>query len=346
MKNIILLAALAVSFTLFGQNTQKGDIKITDTDRNLIIETTITSLNEHYISNELAVLIGKTIQERNKKGHYSRIKSGSAFSDTLTKQLREISKDEHLGLIFSVDSILPEQSNQPTAEEREKFKRFASTQNYGFEKLERLQGNIGYMELDGFIRPEWGSETAIAALNFLSNTDALIIDLRYNGGGEPGLIQLICSYFFEKPTHLNSIYWREDKRTQQFWTMPYVSGKKYLDKPIFILTGKNTFSAAEDFAYSLQALKRVVIIGNKTKGGANAGKTFPINDHFQIYIPIGKAINPITGKNWEGGVIPDIEVDSKEALKKATKVALQTLIDKTESPQKKQMLRAALQELD
>jgi|SRR5688572_26878429 len=339
---LILLIAIVVPTRLISQKT---DVVITDSDRSFIVQSIVKSLSEYYVSTEMASVMVKTIQERNKKGQYSKIKSGSELSDTLTRHLRDLSKDEHLGLIFSVDSIPVEKATQPTPEESERFKRFASAQNYGFEKLERLPGNIGFMELNGFIRPEWGAETAIAAMNFLSNTDAMIIDLRYNAGGEPGLIQLISSYFFEKTTHLNSLYWRENNKFDQLWTMPYVPGKKYLNKPIYILTSKNTFSAAEDFAYSLQAQKRAIIIGNKTKGGANAGRSFRINEHFAIYIPIGKAVNPITGTNWEGGIIPDIEVDSKDALKKAHITAIQNLINAAASPQKKQQLQNILEEI-
>ncbi len=156
----------------------------------------------------------------------------------------------------------------------------------------------------------------------------------------------LLAVIFLKNPHLNTLYWREGNKMQQFWTLPYVPGEKYLNKPIYILTSKNTFSAAEDFAYNLQASKRVIIIGNKTKGGANAGRAFRINEHFEIYIPIGKAINPVTGKNWEGGIIPDIEVGSKEAFRKAHFVALQNLINNAGSPQKKQQLQSILQEIE
>lgn len=346
-KNIIICGFLFLPcLNSLGQDSlKKVDIPISVAERNSIIRSVQESLAKYYVSSDVAALIVKTIEERNKKGIYARINKGSVLSDTLTRHLRELSKDEHLGLIFHLDVIPPEQDKQPTEEEKDRFKRFVSSQNYGFEKLERLPGNIGYMELNGFASAEWGAETAIAALNFLSNTDALIIDLRYNGGGVPGIIQLICSYFFEKPTHYNSVYWREGNRTEQFWTMPYVPGKKYLGKPIYILTSKNTFSAPEDFAYSLQVLKRAVIIGDKTKGGANAGQVFPINEHFQIYVPIGKAVNPVTGMNWEGGIIPNIEVKAADALKKAHNVALQNLIDNAVSPQKKQQLQSILQEI-
>ena len=349
IKNLLFACAFMLSYAIKSFNQEPApakDLFITESERNSIISSMIDKLNKYYVSSEKAALIGKTIQDRNKKGRYTKIKKGLTLSDTLTKHLRELSKDEHLGLIFSAEKMPDEEMMPPTPEERERYKRFASAQNYGFEKLERLPGNIGYMELDGFIRTEWGAETAIAAMNFLSNTDALIIDLRYNGGGEPGLIQLISSYFFEKPVHLNTLYWKEGNRSEQFWTLPYVPGKKYTDKPVYILTSKNTFSAAEDFAYSLQALKRVTIIGEKSKGGANAGKSFRINDHFGIYIPIGTAINPITGKNWEGGIIPDIESSATDALKQAHLLAIKKLIENADSERKKEQLQSVLKDLE
>ena len=325
-KNLLFACLFLHGFSIksFSQEAPAvTDIFISESERNSIISSMIDQLNKYYVSSEKAALISKTIQDRNKKGRYSKINKGSALSDTLTKHLRELSKDEHLGIIFSAEKIPDEEMKPPTPEERERYKRFASAQNYGFEKLERLAGNIGYMELDGFIRTEWGAETAIAAMNFLSNTDALIIDLRYNGGGEPGLIQLLSSYFFEKPVQLNTLYWREGNRTEQFWTPPYMFGNiRYINKPVYILTSKNTFSAAEDFAYSLQALKRVTIIGEKTKGGANSGSPFRINDHFGIYISIGTAINPVTGKNLGRWNNSGYRIAANDALRKTNILAV------------------------
>ena len=204
------------------------------------------------------------------------------------------------------------------------------------------------MELNGFIDPELGTETAIAAMNFLANTDALIIDLRYNGGGVPGLPQFISTYFFTgKPVHLHSIYWREGNRTQQYWTLPYVPGKRYLDKPIFILTSKRTFSAPEGFAYNLQALKRATIVGETTRGGANPAKDFRIDEHFSALVPVGRAINPVTESNWEEtGVKPDIEATEAQALKTAHLEALRKLLETSTSERKREQLRSIIEEVE
>lgn len=166
-------------------------------------------------------------------------------------------------------------------------------------------------------------------MNFLANTSALIIDLRKNHGGEPALVALMCSYFFAaEPIHLNSLYWRATESTQQFWTLPYVPGKRYLNKPVYVLTSHETFSGAEEFTYNLQNLKRATIIGETTGGGAHPGDIYQLDAHFEIFIPTGRAINPISGTNWEGvGVLPDIETPQEEALNVAHIMALKKVLE-------------------
>src|SRR5207248_11591709 len=135
----------------------------------------------------------------------------------------------------------------PTAGEPAKLGESLRAVNYGFRKVELLAGNIGYIDLIGFAPADVGWETAAAAMRFVADTDALIIDLRDNQGGSPEMVALICSYLFDnqfQSVHLNDIYSRVDNATHQFWTLPYVPGKRYADKPVYVLTGKQTFSSA------------------------------------------------------------------------------------------------------
>ena len=148
----------------------------------------------------------------------------------------------------------------------------AKLDNYGMHKVERLPGNVGYIELRQFHNTEWGGDTAVAAMNFLANASALIIDLRNCLGGNPGMVALVSSYIYgEEPVHLNSIYWRNDDATQQYWTLPYIPGKRFGDKPVDVLISKTTFSGGEEFAYNLKNRQRATLVSETTGGGAHTG---------------------------------------------------------------------------
>lgn len=145
------------------------------------------------------------------------------------------------------------------------------------------------------------------------------------------MIQLLTSYFYDDdPVHLNTFYWRPGDETMQTWTLPHVPGKKIPDIDIYVLTGRSTFSAAEEFSYNLKNLKRATLVGETTRGGAHPGGPMVVNDNFIINVPKGRAINPITKTNWEGvGVKPDIEVPQKNALKAAHLKAMEKLAAST-----------------
>jgi C-terminal processing protease CtpA/Prc len=213
--------------------------------------------------------------------------------------------------------------------------------NAGYRKVERLGGNVGYLALDGFAGAEAAAEPAAAAMNFLANTDALLIDLRRNGGGDPSGVALLCSYFFdEKPVHLNSLYWRKGDRTEEFWTRKELAGKRYLNKDVYVLTSARTFSGAEEFAYNLQTQKRATVVGETTGGGAHPGEGRPIGDHFGMFVPTGRAINPITKTNWEGtGVKPDVAVPADEALAKAHELAVKKILADTKDEEARRQIQ-------
>jgi hypothetical protein len=310
---------------------EQPDLTIDGTTRTQLIEDILKNLNQHYVFPEVAQKMEQSIKERLQRKEYDGITSATTFAETLTSHLQAISNDKHLRVRYSNQPIpLREEQSEPSPQELEEFRRFGISVNFGFQKVERLDGNIGYLDLRGFFPAELAAETAVAAMNLLANTDALIIDLRQNGGGDPRMVALLTSYLFDaEPVHLNDLYWRTGDRTQQFWTLPYVPGKRYVDKDVYVLTSKQTFSGAEEFTYNLKNLKRATIIGESTGGGAHPGGVFRINEHFQIFIPTGRAINPITKTNWEGtGVKPDIEVAAELALKTAHLAAMKKVLEK------------------
>ncbi|MBL7738862.1 MAG: S41 family peptidase [Chitinophagaceae bacterium] len=196
-----------------------------------------------------------------------------------------------------------------------------NTDDGGFKEVKILEGNIGYIDLRLFHPATAASSFADEHMKKLVNADVIIIDLRHNGGGAPDMVQYLCSYFFDKKIHLNSLYNRLTNSTREFWTTD-VKGKKLPAVPLFILTSKRTFSAGEEFAYNMQTQKRAILIGETTGGGANPGGVFSVNEQLSIFIPTGRAINPVTKTNWEGvGVKPDVEMASEKALEKAIEKA-------------------------
>jgi C-terminal processing protease CtpA/Prc len=219
----------------------------------------------------------------------------------------------------------------------------ARRDNFGFRKVERLDGNIGYIDFRYFADAGQAGATAVAAMNFLAYSDAVIVDLRQNGGGSPSQIQLICSYFFEEPTHLNDLYYRAGDSTENYWTLPYVPGNRMAGADLYILTSNRTFSGAEEFSYNMKNQKRATIIGETTGGGAHPTDVMIVQTDYILRVPVARAINPVSKTNWEGtGVAPDIQVPAGEAFDKAYSMALEKLAAKAADPGKKAELEWVL----
>jgi C-terminal processing protease CtpA/Prc len=221
---------------------------------------------------------------------------------------------------------LPPEDQKPTPEQDMQYQKMLERTNCAFQKVEILSHNIGYLKLNAFLDPTRCGATLVAAMNFLAHVDAIIFDLRQNGGGDPKMVATVSTYLFDKPTHLNDLYNRKEDSTTQYWTLPYVPGAILAGKPAFVLTSKATFSGAEEFAYDLKNLKRATIVGEITGGGAHPAMGRRIDDHFIIGVPFARAINPISKTDWEGrGVEPDVSVKADDALEKATGLAASKL---------------------
>jgi hypothetical protein len=303
-------------------------LKIDPATRARVIDGAVASLNEFYVYPETAKKMEEALRARRQKGEYDAVGDAQAFAELLTDHLQQVSHDKHLRVNFSPSVLPPEGApRDPNLDARMRAQ--MERDNCAFEKAERLPSNIGYLKFNAFPPPDICGPTAIAAMNFLGNVDAIIFDLRDNGGGDPKMVALISTYLFDKPTHLNDIYDRKEDATTQFWTLPYVPGKRLAGKPVFVLTSKRTFSGAEDFAYSIKTLKRGTIVGETTGGGAHPVSGHRIDDHFMIVVPSARSVSPITKTNWEGtGVEPDIKVPADQALEVTTeKAAEQIRID-------------------
>jgi hypothetical protein len=294
-----------------------------------IIDVLSEKLKACYVYSDIAVQIVDRLKKSFDDGEYSDITDGELFALALTLQIQEVNHDEHLWVRWHPDS-LPNFEGQLRLDKgwQEQQRLKASLDNFGLYKLERLSGNIGYMDIRYFYRATWGADTINSAMNFLAGMNALIIDLRWCTGGYPDMIALLISYFFEgPPIHLSSIYWRDEDFTQEYWTLSNISGRRFIGKPLYVLVSNITFSAGENFASILQTRQRATLIGEKTDGGAHPGASYRIHSHFEAFIPVGRAFDPLTGQDLEGiGVSPNITLPQEYAFLAAYHLALKNFL--------------------
>jgi hypothetical protein len=314
--------------------------------RKQVIDGAIGHMKKAYIFADVAEKMADALQNKAAKNEYDSITAPREFAERLTKDLQEVSKDKHLRVLFN-PAGMPNRTGGPSEEERARFLAEERRRNFGFFKVERLDGNVGYIDLRGFSGTPESKEVAVAAMNFLADTDALIFDLRQNGGGSPFMIGIISSYLFTEVVHLNDFYIRETDTKREFFTTAEVQGKRYgKEKPVYVLTSNRTFSAAEEFTYNLKNLKRSTTVGETTGGGAHPGGVRRITDHFGIWLPNGRAINPITKTNWEGtGIEPDIKTESAQALNAAHLDALKKILAKATDERHREQLESAIAKL-
>lgn len=340
-KFTLLLAFLTLHLSGFAQE------KLTSEEKQQNIAAVAKFMDSIYVFPEKAKEAIALVQDRQQKGAYDRMETPDEFAEALTKDLRSVTHDLHINMRYDPAGIEKKQKQAAGEKAGMTQAERVALENYGFEEVKILPGNVGYLDLRFFYTPKEAAETAIAAMNLMANTDAIIFDLRRNGGGNPEMIQLLVSYLYEQePVHLNNFYFRPTDENTQTWTLPYVPGKRNPNADVYVLTSNRTFSAGEEFTYDLKMLNRATIVGKNTGGGANPGRFYEVSDKFSIFIPSGRAINPVSGDNWEGkGIAPDVAVDEDEALDVAHLMAVEKLLKKTTSEEKKAFYEWELKEI-
>ncbi|NNF34110.1 MAG: S41 family peptidase [Saprospiraceae bacterium] len=332
MKKQTMLLILIFHLITFMAQAQEGADHIDDSEKQEVIDSISNILESDYVYPDVALEMIALVKKKMSVGDYSDINDPDEYAQQLTSDLQSVSNDLHLRINFTPEQISQwrnaSQSEEDSIAMAERRLNNNRRNNYGFQEIKILDGNVGYLDLTGFFHvDEEAGATAQAAMNYLSNADALIIDLRQNGGGSPSMIQLITSYLYgPEPVHLNSFYYRPTDERTQTWTLPYVPGKRRPDIDVYVLTSGRTFSAAEEFSYNLRNLERATLVGETTGGGAHPGGTRIATDRYMIWVPTGRAINPITDTNWEGtGVEPHIKVPAGKALETAHVEALKKM---------------------
>ena len=290
-------------------------------------------LRAAYVFPEQAERAAAAVEARLAAGEYDNLDE-IALTDLVTEHLQDATDDRHLALMLG--EVPPPRATpvpEPRKPEDREVRRLARLRkfrldNFGIRRVERLDGNVGYLDLRRMPIPSNAGPAIAAAMELVAGTYALIIDMRHNGGGSPEGVVFWCSYLVdERPTHLNDIFTAETGETKQFWSLPYVPGTRYLDRPVYVLTSHRTFSGGEDLCYTLQAVKRAEIIGETTGGGAHPTRVYPISPAVCIGIPFARSVNPVTGSNWQGtGVVPDVAVAAEQAYDVAYARALRHVL--------------------
>jgi len=334
-----LLFVFALTATVLGQSATPATVE--KPERESVIEALAAKLSAGYVLPDAVGRIIQALRSANSAGEYDG-KAPNEFADAIGRTLRNASHDKHFAVFYDPAPTVSPEAATPAVEHRERL-------NFGFGKLERLRGNVGYLELVNFsdLRQQ-SADTASALLSTLANFDAIILDLRRNGGGNTPMAAFIATYFFDAPpVHLTDIYWRDTNQTSQFWTTSFVPGRRSARQPLYILTSASTFSGAEDFCYSLQNLKRALVVGETTGGGAHSSRgPQRLTPAFTAIIPVGRSISPITRTNWEGtGVTPDIPTSADASLSVAHLHALRSLLERETDRQWKQGLQQLADDL-
>jgi hypothetical protein len=304
-----------------------------------IVTTALSLLRANYVLRELAEQAATAVEARLAAGEYDNLDEVT-LTELVTSHLQDVTGDKHLRLrLGGGPPPRRERPEEPPEPEDHETRRLAMRQrgrldNFGIRRVERLDGNIGYLDLRRMPVPANAGPAIAAAMELVAGTYALIIDMRHNGGGSPEGVAFWCSYLLEeRPTHLNDIFHADTGETRQFWALPYVPGTRYVGRPVYVLTGSHTFSGGEELCYNLQALDRAELIGETTGGGAHPTRPFPISRAVHIGIPFARSVNPVTGTNWQGtGVVPAVAVPEAQAYDVAYARALRHVLAMDDVP--------------
>lgn len=343
-SSIMLLFLIVSNNCMYAQ--VKSQRKLTNLEVSNLVDSLKESLIRYYIFPDKARSMGRHLSSQLKKGAYQGVTDQTKLAYKLESDIKDLSNDSHLHVSFEPGLIAPKKmSSEERAMAMKDQLANEIDNNFNLQKAEVLPGNIGYFLFKGFTgNIEEAKPILNGALTFLSRTKALIIDLRYNGGGNSN--NRLESYFFKEKTHLFDNVNSFNKDTLSVFSDPKSTNGLRLLMPIYILTSRTTFSAAESFSAAMQSLKRAVIIGDTTGGGSHVTGTFDLKGGFIARIPFARPVSTSTFKDWEGvGVIPDKAVQASDALQKTQEIIYKKFLLDAKSDRDKRKVQWALNTL-
>jgi hypothetical protein len=317
-----VLACASAALSAQGAATLPATTLSADTVRSTVTEVADIVARE-YMDGTVAIRLADALRRRLGAGQYSDLPTPDALAKQLTRDLAAESQDKHLAVTLLRGSS-PTASASTRISTRDENVRRA---NGGVRRVDILPGNVGYLNLVSFWRPEEAREPIGAAMRLLERADALIIDMRENTGGSPGTVALLMGHLFDAGGLAMFDIVSRSGEVESYATPASVPAERRPRRPTFVLTSSRTFSAGEGLAFVLQEHRRAEVIGERTAGAANPGRPYPVGSMFEVTVPNGKVRSAISGGNWEGrGVTPDVAVAAADALRTAHIRALKRLI--------------------
>ena len=309
---MLMLARLSTSAFVLTCLALLGNVEaqVHKATRTAVIDSISQELERGYVYPAVGRSMADAIRARRADGAYDAITDATAFAATLTNDLRAISRDNHLRVAVRRPAE-PPPATRPALPV--------------IEGTEVLAGNVGYFKLNSLPPVSTLREPLAAVMRRLASTDALIIDLRDNTGGSPESAMLVAGYLMPAPTLVARIYSRQDDSTTEMRSGK-VENAVFSAKPVYIVTSRRTFSAAEALAYHMKHVRKAVIVGEPSGGGAHRIRSVALPESFDLLLPFTRPINVVTGGDWEGtGVTPDVASSATLATVTAHVAALRAL---------------------
>ncbi len=301
MPTLATLLFTVAAASLSAMKVEGQSAALTSPVRRDVIDSVAAQVERIYVDADTAKLIAGRLRERQRAGAYDGITEPLRLAELLTTDLRSINHDLHLRVTFTPDEASGGRRSPVAFADR--------SQHYAIGRVDVLPGNVGYMEMTGFSSDAGAREVIVAALRYLETTDAIILDLRRNRGGDGGFVNFLISHFTGPDTIASvTVKSRGQGRARTRYTLASVPGPRRVDVPLYVLTSRGTGSAAEDCAFVLQNMKRATIIGDRTAGAGHNVTFVPSGHGFQTGISFTRVSDPRTGKEWEQvGVQPGCE---------------------------------------
>lgn len=278
--------------------------------RREVVTKLSNALRDRYVFPKVGEQAAARINAALAAGDYETLADPVAFAARLSTDVSAIAHDKHLTVLSKTAPPAPASAPGEAPPKSEA----------GVVRADQLTGGVGYIEVTGFPPQQFFKPVLDKAMSSLAGSRALIIDVRRNFGGSPESVAYLVSFLLAPGRPINDIVSRVEK-TGTFTRQSYSSiatPVTFAEVPVYVLTSKSTFSGGEEFAYDIQALKRGVLMGEVTGGGANPTGMVDLGHNMSAMIPFGRAENPVTKNNWEGhGVRPDFAVPAKDALRAA-----------------------------